>query len=110
MKQECYLLDPMVDLFDQIEEGLEFVEAVNTPIPGGGGGVNIAYLLILRTEGMEKSCDKWEDMQFVLKNWKAFKEHFQNPTDATRSEIKQQLMPMYMVHQKIMHSKHSPKL
>ena len=35
MKQEWSLLDPMVDLFEHIEEGVEFVEAANTPIPGG---------------------------------------------------------------------------
>ena len=49
----------MVDLFEQIEEGVEFAEATNTPIPGGKK-VNIAYMPILRTGGMEKSCVKWE--------------------------------------------------
>ena len=52
MKQEWSLLDPMVDPFKQIEEGAEFAEASNTPIPGGKV-VNITYLLILRTGGME---------------------------------------------------------
>ena len=51
MKQEWSLLDPMVDIFEQIEEGVKFVEPANTPIPGGKV-VNIAYLLILRTGGM----------------------------------------------------------
>ena len=51
----------MVDLFEKIEEGVEFSEAANTPIPGDKV-VNIAYLLILRTLGMEKACEKWEDM------------------------------------------------
>ena len=41
----------MVDLFEQIEEGVEFLEAANTPIPGGKV-VNIPYLLILRTIDM----------------------------------------------------------
>ena len=41
MKQEWLLLDPMVDLFEQIEEGVDFAEAANTPIPGGKA-VNIA--------------------------------------------------------------------
>ena len=75
MKQEWSLLDPMVDLFDQIEEGLEFAESANTPIPGVKV-VNIAYLLILRTGGMEKACEQWEYMQVVLKTWQAFKDHF----------------------------------
>ena len=75
MKQEWSLLDPMVDLFEQIEEGVEFLEDANTPIPGGKV-VNIAYLLILRTGGMEKSCEQWEEMQVGLKNWQAFKDHF----------------------------------
>ena len=35
MKQEWSLLDPIMDLFEQIEEGVEFAEAANTPIPGG---------------------------------------------------------------------------
>ena len=48
----------MVDLFDQIEEGMELVEAENTPIIEGKV-VNIAYLLILKTGGMEKSCELW---------------------------------------------------
>ena len=53
MKQEWSLLYPMVDLFEQIEEGVEFEESTNNPT-GGRKGVNIAYLLILRTEGMGK--------------------------------------------------------
>ena len=55
MKQEWSLLDPMVDLFDKIEKGVVFVEAANTPIIGGKV-VNIAYLLILRTDVMKKAC------------------------------------------------------
>ena len=58
----------MVGLFKQIEEGVEFSEATNTPIPGGKV-VNIAYLLILKTGGMEKSYEQWEDMQVVLQTW-----------------------------------------
>ena len=50
MKQEWYLLDPMVDLFHKIEEGVEFDEDANTPIPGSKV-INIAYLLILVTGG-----------------------------------------------------------
>ena len=38
--------------------------------------VNIAYLLILNTGGMEKSCERWEDMQIRLKTWQDFKDHF----------------------------------
>ena len=57
MKQEWSLLDPMVELFEQIEEEVEFIEAVNTPIPGRKV-VNIAYLPILRTGGTEKDCEK----------------------------------------------------
>ena len=38
--------------------------------------VNIAYILILSTGGMEKSCEQWEDMQVGLKTWQAFKDHF----------------------------------
>ena len=41
----------MVELFEQIEEGVEFAEAANTPILGGKV-VNVAYLLILSTVGM----------------------------------------------------------
>ena len=51
MKQEWSILDPMVDLFKKIEEGVEFEEATNTPIPGGKL-VNISYLLILITGGI----------------------------------------------------------
>ena len=35
MKQEWLHLDPMVDLFEKIEEGVDFSEAANTQIPGG---------------------------------------------------------------------------
>ena len=52
----------MVNLFEQIEEGVKFAEAANTQIPVGKV-VNIAYLLILRTGGMEKACEQWEDIQ-----------------------------------------------
>ena len=41
----------MVDLFEKIEEGVEFPEAANTSIPVGKV-VNISYLLILRIGGM----------------------------------------------------------
>ena len=51
MKQEWLLIDPMVDLFEKIEEGVKFSEAANTPILGGKV-VNISYLMILRTGGM----------------------------------------------------------
>ena len=64
----------MVELIKQIEEGVDFSEAANTPIPGGKV-VNIAYLLILRTGGIEKSCKKWEDMQVGIKTCQAFKDH-----------------------------------
>ena len=74
MNQEWSVLDQMVDLFKQVEEGLEFSEATNTPILGGKE-VNIAYLLILRTGGMEKDREQWEDMQVGLKTWQAFKDH-----------------------------------
>ena len=75
MKQEWSLLDSIVDLFEQVEEGVEFAEAANTPIQGGKVA-NIAYLLILRTGGMEKACEQWEYMQVILKTWKVFKDHF----------------------------------
>ena len=65
----------MVDLFEKIEEGVEFAVAANTPIPGGKV-VNIAYLLILRTGVIEKACEQWEDMQVGLKTWQYFKDHF----------------------------------
>ena len=51
-----------------------FTEADNTPIPGGKV-VNIAYLLILRTGGMEKAYEQWEDMQVGLKTGQYFKDH-----------------------------------
>ena len=47
----------MVDLFEQIEEGVEFSEAANNHIPGGKV-VNIAYQLILRTGWTEKACEQ----------------------------------------------------
>ena len=73
-KQEWLLLDPIVDLFEKIKEGVEFVEAASTPIPEVKV-VNIAYLLLLRIGGMEKSCEKWEYMEVGLKTWQAFKDH-----------------------------------
>ena len=75
MNQEWSILDPMMDLFEKMEEGLEFAEAANTPIPEGKV-VNIAYLLILRKWGTEKSCEQWEDIQVRLKTWQAFKDNF----------------------------------
>ena len=65
----------MVDLFEENEEGVEFAEAANTPIPGDKL-VKISNLLILRTVGNEKPCEQWEYMQFSFKNWQAFKDHF----------------------------------
>ena len=61
----------MVDLFEQIEEGVEFAEAANTPIPGGNV-VSITYMLILRRGGMEKACEQWEDMQLKFQGTSSF--------------------------------------
>ena len=47
-----------MDLFEKIEEGVEFAEAANIPNPGGKV-VNIVYLLILRTGGTKKACEQW---------------------------------------------------
>ena len=58
----------------KIEEGVDFSEAANTPIPGGEV-VNISYLLILRTGGTGKAFEQWEDMHVSLKTWQDFKEH-----------------------------------
>ena len=58
----------MVDLFEKIEERVDFTEAGNNPIPGGKV-VNIAYLLILRTGGMEKACEQWEGIQVGQRTW-----------------------------------------
>ena len=65
----------MMDPFEKIEEGVDFVEAINTPILGGIV-VNIAYLLILRKGWMEKSCEQWDDMHVGLKTWQSLKDHF----------------------------------
>ena len=61
MNQEWSLLDPMVDLFEKIEEGLDFTEAANNSTPWVKE-VNISYLLILRTGGMEKDYENWEEI------------------------------------------------
>ena len=47
----------MADLFEENEEGVEFAEAANTPIPGDKL-VKISNLLILRTVGNEKPCEQ----------------------------------------------------
>ena len=47
----------MIDLFEKIEEGVEFAEAANTGIPGVKV-VSIAYLLILITGGVKKLCEQ----------------------------------------------------
>ena len=65
----------MVHIFEQVEEGVKFVEAANITIPGGKV-VHIAYLLILRTGGMEESCEQCEDVQVGIKTCQAFKDHF----------------------------------
>ena len=75
MKQECYLLDPMVYFFEKLRKEWSLRKLL-IPQSQGGGVVNIAYLLILRTWGMEKTCEQWEDIQFGLNTWQAFKDHF----------------------------------
>ena len=49
----------MVYLFEKTEEGGQFTEAENNPSLGEKL-VIIAYLMILRTGGMEKSYQQWE--------------------------------------------------
>ena len=75
IKQKWSVLDPMVDLFELIEELVEFSEAANPPIPGGKV-INIAYLLILRTGGMVKACKQWEDISCWPKNMAGFQGPF----------------------------------
>ena len=65
----------MVELFEQIEEGVDFYEAENTPTPEGKV-INIAYLLILSTGGMEKPCEKCEYIMVVQRNCQTFNDHF----------------------------------
>ena len=62
IKQEWSLPEPMVELFEKIEEGVDLYESTNTPT-SWRRVVNISYLLIHITGGTEKYCDKWEDMQ-----------------------------------------------
>ena len=47
----------MVDLFGKIEEGLEFAEAENNPIPGGGGG---QYCLSTDAQNCRNGKILWE--------------------------------------------------
>ena len=75
IKQEWSLLDPMVDIFAKIEEGLDFTEADNILIRGGKV-VNIAYQLIFRIGGTEKEYEQWEDIQVGLKTCQVSKDHF----------------------------------
>ena len=55
-KQEWFLLDLMVDLFNKIEEGVKFNEAAKTPIPGVGGGGQYFILTYPQNWGDVKSC------------------------------------------------------
>ena len=102
------LLDQMVDLFDPIEELVEFYEAANNPIPVGEV-VNISYLLILRTGGMVKACGNWEDIMVVQKNWHTFKDHFEKSYKRYQICKKQQPLPIDMALQKTMHMKQTPR-
>ena len=75
MRQEWCLLDPSVKLFEQIEEGVDLSVDASTPT-SGVQVVNILNLMILRTGGIEKSCEKWKDMIVGQKNWKIFNDYF----------------------------------
>ena len=98
-----------MDLFEKIEEGVEFAEAATTIIPGGKV-VNIAYLLILSTGGMEKACKQWEDIQVGLKKpGRLSKTISHKPTGATQSSRKQQQRPMGMGNQQIIHRIQKPR-
>ena len=48
INQELSLLDPTLDLFEKVEEGIKFYKSSATTIPGGKL-VDIAHLLILKT-------------------------------------------------------------
>ena len=108
MKQELSLLDPVVDLFEKIEEGVEFAEAANTPITGGKMA-NIAFLLIPRTRGMKKSCEQWEYMQVGMKTWQAFKDQFAKSYRRYRIRKNKNQRPMGMGRQQITNMTQSPK-
>ena len=97
----------MVEIFEQIEEWVEFAEASNTPILGGKV-VNIAYLMILSIGGMEKSCEQWEDV-IGMKTWHVFKDHFAQAYRRNQIRKKQQQWLMGMGRQQIIHRRQRTK-
>ena len=98
----------MVDLFEQIEEVVEFAEAANIPIPGGKV-VNIAYLLVFRTGGMENPVNSGKTCRLDWKPGMLSKTILHKPTGATRSARKQQQWPMGMGSQRIIHRRQNPR-
>ena len=98
----------MVYLFEKNEEGVNFAESANTPIPWGKV-VNIAYLLILMIGGMEKSCEQREDIQFGQKPGRLSSTIFHKTTGTIISARRKKLRPMGMGHQQIIHRKQKPK-
>ena len=94
----------MVDLFEKIEEGVEFAEAASTLIPGVKV-VNIAYLLILRTRETKKPVISGKIYRLVKRTGKPSRITLRKHTGATRSAKKQQPLPIYMVLQKTMRMK-----
>ena len=108
MNQEWLILDPMVDLFEKIEEGLELSEAANTPTPKGKV-INTAYLMILRTGGMENPVNSGKTCRLDRKPGRLSKTISHKPTSATRSARKQHQRPMVMGDQKIIHRRRMPR-
>ena len=108
MKQEWSLLDPMVELFEQIEEGVEFTEAANIPIPGGKV-VNIVYLLILRTGRTEKPVNSGKICRLDRKPGRLSKTISHKPTGTTIFARKQQQRPIGMGRQQVIHRRHKPR-
>ena len=83
----------MVDLFEQIEEVVEFSEASNTPIQGGKV-LNIAYLLILIIGGTENTVNSGKTCRLAYEPGRLSRKISHKPTGTIISERRQHLWPM----------------
>ena len=76
---------------------------------GGGGGVNIAYFLILNTGGMENPVNIGKKFRSSRRPCRPSRTTSRKHTGAIISEMNSKPLPMDMVLHKIMRRKHTTK-
>ena len=75
MKNPYDVTTPIENLFEQIDDSVEYADNANTPFTTEQI-LATAYLLIFQTGQLERACEEWDAKATVDRSWVNFKTHF----------------------------------